>query len=606
LIYRFGGFELHEERRELRLSGRQVALQPKVFDLLLFLIARRDQVVTRDQLLAGVWEGVVVTDGSLKRAVSLLRAALREGGAEEAVRTLARQGYRFCADEVQEEVFSPSTSSGASDAVARARRAHAHDRWTEAAEAFAAADAGDALDAMDLERWAEVELFAGRPLSAVAPLERAVAAHAAAGDRRGTARAALGLATIHYERAQVSVGRGWLQHARRALGEGETREHGLLAASEARFALGDGAFGATIERAEAAVAVGRAIEDLDVELLGMNYIGMALVASGELARGTAIHEEAGVRALGGTAHHWVVGIVYCGIIWSCRNCSDWQRAAEWSDSFLRWYQQNAVETFAGNCRLHHAEVLQHRGDFDAAERQAVDACEMLAKYAPYAVGDGSRILGDLRLARGDLDGAERAFLRAHELGWDPQPGLAMVMLARGQIGGALRALERALESSSWSQRQRRALLLAGTVTVALAADAPDRARRALAELEAISGATAISAVEALVREARSEIQAHDGQREAAIGNRREAIDRWHRAGSPFQVARNRVELAKLFALDGDADAAALETNAARPQLERLRATGLLAELDRVASFREEASTAGRSRSRRVPVGPRRA
>jgi len=582
LIYRFGRFELHQEQRELRLSGRQVALQPRVFDLLLYLIARRDRVVTRDELLAGVWDGVLVTDGSLKRAVSLLRAALREGDAEEAVRTLARQGYRFCAEDVQEVAFVPAASTDASEAVIRARRAHAEDRWTEAAEAFAAADAGDPLDALDLERWGEVEQFAGRPLNAMAPLERAVAAHGAAGDRRGTARAALGLSTIHYERSQVSVGRGWLQHARRALGDGESREHGLLAAIEARFALGDGAFVATIERAECAVAIGRALDDLDVELLGMNYVAMALIASGDIARGIAIHEETGARALGGTAHHWVVGIVYCGIVWSCRNCSDWQCAAEWSESFLRWYQQNAVELFAGNCRLHHAEVLQHRGDLDGAEREAVAACEMLAKYAPYAVGDGSRILGDLRLARGDLDGAERAFQRAHELGWDPQPGLAMVMLARGQSGGALRALERALESSSWSQRQRRALLLASTVTVALAASAPDRARQALAELEEVFGATTTSAVEGLLREARSEIHAHDGQREAAIANRREAIERWQRAGCPFQVARNRVALAQLFASDADAHAAELEINAARPQLERMGATGLLAELDRLS------------------------
>lgn len=367
------------------------------------------------------------------------------------------------------------------------------------------------------------------------------------------------------------------------LGEGESREHGLLAAFEARFALGDGIFAVTIERAERATAIGRQIEDLDVELLGMNYVAMGLVATGEIARGIAMHEETGARALGGTAHHWIVGIVYCGIVWSCRNCGDWQRATEWAESFLRWYQQNALETFAGNCRLHHAEVLQPRGEFDAAEREAVEACEMLARYAPYAVGDGSRILGDLRLARGDLDGAEQAFQRAHELGWEPQPGLAMVMLARGEVGGALRALERALESSSWSQRQRRPLLLAGMVTAALAGNLPERAIRALVELEEAFGTPATSAVEALLRQARAEIQTYEGQRTSAIASRREAIERWHLAGAPYQVARNRVELAKLFVLEGDAEAAQLEVRAARPQLAGLGATGLLAELDRLAA-----------------------
>ena len=102
-------------------------------------------MVTREELLATVWEGVVVTDGSLKRAVSLLRAALREGGAEEAVRTLARQGYRFCAEDVQEVAVRLRPQRRRLERLDPARRAHAEDRWTDAAEAFAAADAGDAL-----------------------------------------------------------------------------------------------------------------------------------------------------------------------------------------------------------------------------------------------------------------------------------------------------------------------------------------------------------------------------------------------------------------------------------------------------------------------------
>jgi DNA-binding winged helix-turn-helix (wHTH) protein len=582
LTYRFAGFELNEERRELRLAGRQVALQPRVFDLLLYLVAHRERVVSRDELLEKVWEGVTVTDGSLKRAVSLMRAGLREGGAEDSVRTLARQGYRFVIEDLEEVAPAPrGPASEASEVVSRARRAYAADRWAEAADAFAAADAADGLEALDLERWAEAEQYAGRPPKAVAPLERAIAAHGAAGDRRGVARAAMGLATVHFERGQVSVGRGWLQHARRDLGEGSSREHGMLAAIEGRFALGAGDFAATIERGEHARAIGLQIDDLDVELLGMNYIGMGLIASGEVQRGIALHEETGARALGGSANHWVVGLVYCGIVWGCRNSGDWERASEWAESFVRWCTQCDVANFAGNCRLHHAEVLQHRGEFDAAEREALEACEMLTKFAPYAEGDGRRILGDLLLARGDIDGAELAFQRAHELGWDPQPGLARVMVVKGEANGALRALERALASLSWANRQRRGLLLANMVTVALAADQRERAHEALAELEALRQRSETSAHEALVQQARAELETHEGRTAAAIASRREAIERWQRAGSPFEVARNRLELARLFAEDGDVAAAALERKAARAQLERLGARGLLAELDRL-------------------------
>jgi tetratricopeptide (TPR) repeat protein len=323
----------------------------------------------------------------------------------------------------------------------------------------------------------------------------------------------------------------------------------------------------------------------------MNYVGMALIASGEVDRGLAVHEETGARALAGSANHWIVGMVYCGIVWSCRNSGDWQRASEWAESFVRWYEQSSLATFAGNCRLHHAEVLQHRGDFDAAERETIDACEMLSKFAPYAEGDGCRILGDLRLARGDLDGAERAYQRAHERGWDPQPGLAHVMVARGQAAGALRALERSLGAANWSNRQRRGLLLASMITVALAASVPERARQALAELETLLERSATSALGALLQQARADLQTHDGQTEAAIASRGDAVERWRRAGSPLEVARNRLELARLFASAGDPEAAALERHAARPQIERLGARGLLAELERMELAAGSSATA---------------
>jgi hypothetical protein len=58
------------------------------------------------------------------------------------------------------------------------------------------------------------------------------------------------------------------------------------------------------------------------------------------------------------------------------------------------------------------------------------------------------------------------------------------------------------------------------------------------------------------------------------------------------VARNRVELARLFSLDGDAEAARLEIHAARSQLERLGATGLLAELDQLSAQSDRSRATG--------------
>ena len=93
-IERFGDFELDHGAGELRLRGREVALQPRVFGLLSFLVKNRDRVVDKEELLSAVWPGMIVTDASLQRAISLARSALREGGFDEAIRTPSGAGSR--------------------------------------------------------------------------------------------------------------------------------------------------------------------------------------------------------------------------------------------------------------------------------------------------------------------------------------------------------------------------------------------------------------------------------------------------------------------------------------------------------------------------------
>jgi TolB-like protein len=94
---RFGPFALDVMRRELRRAGQMVPLRPKGFDLLVFLASRPREVLAKDQLMAAVWPGVVVTDDSLTQCVHELRTALGESGAT-LLRTVPRRGYRFDAD----------------------------------------------------------------------------------------------------------------------------------------------------------------------------------------------------------------------------------------------------------------------------------------------------------------------------------------------------------------------------------------------------------------------------------------------------------------------------------------------------------------------------
>ena len=95
-MFEFGPYRLDEPARVLRLRDRELRLQPRVFDLLVYLVRNRARVVSKDELLDTLWPGVIVTDNSLQRAISTLRSALRDDDMYKAIQSFPRNGYRFC------------------------------------------------------------------------------------------------------------------------------------------------------------------------------------------------------------------------------------------------------------------------------------------------------------------------------------------------------------------------------------------------------------------------------------------------------------------------------------------------------------------------------
>ena len=105
--FRFDAFELDAQRRTLRRQGAEVELRPLAFDALGFLVRNAGRVVTKDELVAAVWPGLVVTDDSIARCISDIRRAL--GDVEQAiVKTVPRRGYTLAVPVVLEEPDTPS------------------------------------------------------------------------------------------------------------------------------------------------------------------------------------------------------------------------------------------------------------------------------------------------------------------------------------------------------------------------------------------------------------------------------------------------------------------------------------------------------------------
>jgi TolB-like protein len=94
--FRFADHTLDVDRRELRRGREPVEVEPQVFDLLVYLVRNSDHVVSKDDLIAGVWGGRVVSDSTLTSRINAARKVVGDSGNEQRlIRTIARRGFRF-------------------------------------------------------------------------------------------------------------------------------------------------------------------------------------------------------------------------------------------------------------------------------------------------------------------------------------------------------------------------------------------------------------------------------------------------------------------------------------------------------------------------------
>jgi pimeloyl-ACP methyl ester carboxylesterase len=99
LIYSFGDYELDTRLHELRCAGARVHIEPQVFDVLAFLLARRDRVLPKEELLDGVWGHRYVAPTTLNSRIKAARQAVGDDGtAQRVIRTIHGVGFRVVAD----------------------------------------------------------------------------------------------------------------------------------------------------------------------------------------------------------------------------------------------------------------------------------------------------------------------------------------------------------------------------------------------------------------------------------------------------------------------------------------------------------------------------
>jgi DNA-binding winged helix-turn-helix (wHTH) protein len=96
LRYLFEDYVLDTDRRELRRGPQLVSLEPKVFDLLSYVIRNRERVVSRDDMIATVWGGRILSESTLTTCINGARSAIGDNGdTQRLIKTLPRKGIRF-------------------------------------------------------------------------------------------------------------------------------------------------------------------------------------------------------------------------------------------------------------------------------------------------------------------------------------------------------------------------------------------------------------------------------------------------------------------------------------------------------------------------------
>jgi DNA-binding CsgD family transcriptional regulator len=221
--------------------------------------------------------------------------------------------------------------------------------------------------------------------------------------------------------------------------------------------------------------------------------------------------------------------------------------------------------------LHRAEVLGLGGAWTDALFEAHHACDRLADPAnPAALGGAWALEGDLLRLVGDFDGADVAYKRAHELGREPQPGLALLRFAEGRVDAADAMIRRVLDESE--DPMTRARVLGPYVEIVLASGDTPAARAATDELRALGSYLGSRYLRAHGALARGSVFLAENNPSAALIELRSAFQEFHTLGVPYEAARTRLLLGAACAAVGDRDAAEMEVNAGRAVMESLGAT----------------------------------
>ncbi len=476
---------------------------------------------------------------------------------------------------------SMSDESSGEALLTRARDAAMRGEWQQSYEGLIEMDARSPLSAPDLALLADMAYAAGHFDVTIATWERAYRQSVSVGDRLAAAGAAVRVAMhLLFDTALMAPVRAWAKRVEQNLEgvDGVTQVHAWLAVVRNYERLLSGDFQEARQWARRAIDTGEKCAPA-AAAIGRVAEARSLILEGDVAQGLGLLNEAALAAVSGELDPLSTGMVYCEVVCALQALAQYDLAEEWTEAMERWRKGQPVGSVHGRCRVHRAEILRLRGSWMEAEKEALLACDELRPYLRREFGWPLTELGRIRLRRGDIKGAEAAFIAAHEAGWDPQPGLALVHLAQGEVGLASASIRDALQRPGNVPSKevppntalRRAPLLEAQVEIEVAAGNLDVARSAVEQLAGIGALFESKALAASATLARARIRLAEDDAAGARQDFEAAGQLWNEVGAPYETAIARMGLGDSYRAEGNETRALLEFRAARSVFEQIGA-----------------------------------
>jgi hypothetical protein len=376
--------------------------------------------------------------------------------------------------------------------------------------------------------------------------------------------------------------RGWLRRAERLAEEyDEAPAHALIAVTRTyeRFMCGD--MEAAGAQAARAIELGERLGVQPAMVIGRVASARVEIYAGRVHEGLEQLGEVGALLMSGAVDPLTTGMMYCELVCAAQGLGRFDLANEWTEVMENWRHGAAFGGINGRCRVHRAEMLRISGPCDAAEAEALGACDELRPWMRREFGWPLVELGTIRLRKGDVAGAEEAFVAAHRHAWTPHPGLALVRLAQGDVDAAASLIQDAIDHPFDIPSKERppfgdlrlAPLLDAQAEIAAAASDAGTARRAADALRSIADTWESRSLDASAALASARTAVLDCDFEQAIDEAGRAVVGWTEMGAPFEAAVARVVLGEAHHRSGRETQARMEWEAAQAAFETFGAAG---------------------------------